>query len=44
VVAVVAGRLGERLRGNVAWWRRQRAASGCALIALGGYAALADRR
>jgi threonine/homoserine/homoserine lactone efflux protein len=44
VVAAVAGRFGERLRANGRWWRRQRTASGCALIALGGYAALADRR
>ena len=44
VVATVAGRVGERLRANGRWWRRQRAASGCALIALGGYAALGDRR
>lgn len=44
VVAFAAGRLGARLRRNPGWWRRQRAAAGCALIALGGYAALADRR
>src|SRR5919201_3710833 len=44
VVATVAGRVGEHLRANGRWWRRQRAASGCALIALGGYAALGDRR
>ncbi|HEY7075253.1 MAG TPA: LysE family translocator [Solirubrobacteraceae bacterium] len=44
VVAAAAGRLGERLRANGRWWRRQRVASGSALIALGGYAALAGRR
>jgi threonine/homoserine/homoserine lactone efflux protein len=42
-VATVAGRLGDRLRADRRWRRRQRTASGCALIALGGYAALADR-
>jgi threonine/homoserine/homoserine lactone efflux protein len=36
VVAVLAGRLGERRRADGRWWRRQRTASGCALIALGG--------
>ena len=44
VVALLAGRLGERLRADGRWRRRQRTASGCALIALGGYAALAHRR
>jgi threonine/homoserine/homoserine lactone efflux protein len=44
LVATLAGRLGERLRADGGWRRRQRTVSGCALIALGGYAALADRR
>jgi threonine/homoserine/homoserine lactone efflux protein len=42
VVAAFAGRIGRALKGK--WWRRQRTASGCALIALGGYAALGERR
>jgi threonine/homoserine/homoserine lactone efflux protein len=44
VVAVVAGRLRTGLRAGSRWVRRQRALSGVALIALGGYAAAADRR
>lgn len=42
VVAAFAGRIGKAM--NTSWWRRQRTASGCALIALGGYAALGERR
>jgi threonine/homoserine/homoserine lactone efflux protein len=42
VVATFAGRIGRAM--NTKWWRRQRTASGCALIALGGYAALGERR
>ena len=44
VVAIVAGRLRTGLRAGSRWVRRQRALSGVALIALGGYAAAADRR
>jgi threonine/homoserine/homoserine lactone efflux protein len=44
VVAMVAGRLRTGLRAGSRWVRRQRALSGVALIALGGYAAAADRR
>lgn len=44
VVAGLAGRIGRLLRSDARWWRRQRMASGCALIALGGYAALGERR
>jgi threonine/homoserine/homoserine lactone efflux protein len=43
VVAGFAGRIGAALRSKPHWWRRQRRASGCALIALGGYAALGER-
>src|SRR4051794_25540572 len=42
-VAGFAGRIGAALRSKPHWWRRQRRASGCALIALGGYAALGER-
>jgi threonine/homoserine/homoserine lactone efflux protein len=44
VVAAVAGRARTSLRAGSRWVRRQRALSGVALIALGGYAAAADRR
>jgi threonine/homoserine/homoserine lactone efflux protein len=44
VVAVAAGRLRNGVRAGSRWVRRQRALSGVALIALGGYAAAADRR
>jgi threonine/homoserine/homoserine lactone efflux protein len=44
VVAVAAGRLRSGVRAGSRWVRRQRALSGVALIALGGYAAAADRR
>jgi threonine/homoserine/homoserine lactone efflux protein len=44
VVAAVAGRARGGLRAGSRWVRRQRALSGVALIALGGYAAAADRR
>ena len=44
VVAVAAGRLRTGVRAGSRWVRRQRALSGVALIALGGYAAAADRR
>ena len=43
-VAAVAGRARTSLRAGSRWVRRQRALSGVALIALGGYAAAADRR
>jgi threonine/homoserine/homoserine lactone efflux protein len=43
VVAGFAGRIGAALRSKPHWWRRQRRASGCALIALGGYAAIGER-
>jgi threonine/homoserine/homoserine lactone efflux protein len=42
VVAAFAGRIGRVM--NTKWWRRQRTTSGIALIALGGYAALGERR
>src|SRR5919198_2424252 len=42
VVAAVAGRARGALRAGSRWVRRQRAFSGVALIALGGYAAAAD--
>jgi threonine/homoserine/homoserine lactone efflux protein len=44
VVAAFAGRIGKALRTHRHWWRRQRIASGCVLIALGGYAAVGERR
>jgi threonine/homoserine/homoserine lactone efflux protein len=44
VVAAVAGRARGSLRAGSRWVRRQRALSGVALVALGGYAAAADRR
>jgi threonine/homoserine/homoserine lactone efflux protein len=44
VVAAIAGRARGGLRAGSRWVRRQRALSGVALIALGGYAAAADRR
>jgi threonine/homoserine/homoserine lactone efflux protein len=44
VVAGAAGRARGTLRAGSRWVRRQRALSGAALIALGGYAAVADRR
>jgi threonine/homoserine/homoserine lactone efflux protein len=44
IVAAVAGRAHGALRAGSRWVRRQRALSGVALIALGGYAAAADRR
>jgi threonine/homoserine/homoserine lactone efflux protein len=44
VVATFSGRIGHVLRSDERWWRRQRTASGMALIALGGYAALGERR
>jgi threonine/homoserine/homoserine lactone efflux protein len=44
VVAAVAGRARGALSTGSRWVRRQRAISGVALIALGGYAAAADRR
>jgi threonine/homoserine/homoserine lactone efflux protein len=44
VVAAAAGRARTGLRAGSRWVRRQRALSGVALIALGGYAAAADRR
>ncbi len=43
VVAALAGRARGGLRAGSRWVRRQRAVSGVALIALGGYAAAADR-
>ena len=44
LVAIAAGRLRTGVRAGSRWVRRQRALSGVALIALGGYAAAADRR
>jgi threonine/homoserine/homoserine lactone efflux protein len=44
IVAAVAGRARGALSTGSRWVRRQRAISGVALIALGGYAAAADRR
>lgn len=44
VVVGVAARARGTLRAGSRWVRRQRALSGAALIALGGYAAAADRR
>jgi threonine/homoserine/homoserine lactone efflux protein len=44
VVAAVAGRARGALRTGSRWVRRQRALSGVALVALGGYAAAGDRR
>jgi threonine/homoserine/homoserine lactone efflux protein len=43
VVAAVAGRARGALREGSRWVRRQRTLSGIGLIALGGYAAAADR-
>jgi threonine/homoserine/homoserine lactone efflux protein len=42
---VVVAALGGRIRTALSprWWRRQRLASGCALIALGGFAAAGNR-
>jgi threonine/homoserine/homoserine lactone efflux protein len=44
VVAFFAGPLGERLGRSPRWWRRQRRATGGALIGLGVVAALGQRR
>jgi threonine/homoserine/homoserine lactone efflux protein len=44
IVASFAGPLGERLGRNARWWRRQRRATGGALIGLGVVAALGERR
>jgi threonine/homoserine/homoserine lactone efflux protein len=44
VVATLGGRARSSLRAGSRWVHRQRALSGVALIALGGYAAAADRR
>ena len=44
VVAALGGRARSGLRAGSRWVRRQRALSGVALIALGGYASAADRR
>jgi threonine/homoserine/homoserine lactone efflux protein len=44
VVATLGGRIGRLLASSPRWWRRQRLASGVTLIALGGYAAVGDRR
>jgi hypothetical protein len=43
--AVVLAALGGRLRTALSprWWRRRRVASGCTLIALGGFAAAGNR-
>jgi threonine/homoserine/homoserine lactone efflux protein len=43
---VVVAALGGRIRTALSprWWRRQRLASGCTLIALGGYAAAGNRQ
>jgi threonine/homoserine/homoserine lactone efflux protein len=39
VIAFAAGPLGRRIAENARWWRRQRRATGSALIGLGVYAA-----
>jgi threonine/homoserine/homoserine lactone efflux protein len=44
LVAAVAGRARGALKEGSRWVRRQRTLSGIGLIALGGYAAAADRR
>ena len=44
IVASFAGPLGERLARDARWWRRQRRATGGALIGLGVVAALGERR
>jgi threonine/homoserine/homoserine lactone efflux protein len=44
LVAAVAGRARGALKEGSRWVRRQRTLSGIGLIALGGYAAVADRR
>jgi threonine/homoserine/homoserine lactone efflux protein len=44
IVAAAAGRARGTLQAGSRWVRRQRALSGVALIALGGYAAATDRR
>ena len=41
VVAALGGRLRTAL--SPRWWRRQRLAAGCTLIALGGFAAAGNR-
>jgi threonine/homoserine/homoserine lactone efflux protein len=41
-VALFAGKLGNLIMGNAKWRVRQRAASGAAMIGLGGFVALAD--
>jgi threonine/homoserine/homoserine lactone efflux protein len=41
-VALFAGMLGNLIMGNAKWRVRQRAASGAAMIGLGGFVALAD--
>jgi threonine/homoserine/homoserine lactone efflux protein len=44
IVASFAGPLGERLGRQPRWWRRQRRATGGALVGLGVVAALSERR
>jgi threonine/homoserine/homoserine lactone efflux protein len=41
-VALFAGRLATRIRGNARWRVRQRVVSGAVMIGLGGFVALAD--
>jgi threonine/homoserine/homoserine lactone efflux protein len=43
LVALAAGKLGQRLTATPRWWRRQRTVSGGLLIGLGVYAAASDR-
>lgn len=43
LVALAAGKLGQRLAANRRWWRRQRKLSGGLVLGLGVYAAASDR-
>jgi threonine/homoserine/homoserine lactone efflux protein len=43
LVALAAGRLGQRLTGNARRWRQQRKVSGGLLVGLGVYAAVSER-
>lgn len=43
LVALTAGRLGQRLTGNARRWRQQRTVSGGLLVGLGVYAAVSER-
>lgn len=44
LVALFAGPLGQRLKTNQTWLRRQRLFSGCAMIGLGTFVAFADNK